>query len=336
MERTYAVGTHGTRVDSGAACELCTPVHLLMQTPTAERLPPMHAPFMRNRHSSHRHVMVLQQSRIDRLARVFYGDALRMSLGSMREDTYFDVIIVVPAACCCRNMLHICKREGAKSPDLWATVLSHLVSRARGSAADFKASCDEIQEVLGLLAHEQALPPLEVLDILRENPDLPLWVARDYLTGHVSHTAKELSRHEADINDLRRSTAQMRREMAVLRTSAGVQSGGTGLVPDYGGSTATSPAGDGGAEDAALPACLPLSPIPSQMPAAVLGSGGGSAAMSGEHAKYVDIKRAQAQRAGDHEQFYKDLEEATDGFAQVAACFGKGLIGGITSSAAPP
>ncbi|CAM9262039.1 unnamed protein product, partial [Heterosigma akashiwo] len=35
-----------------------------------------------------------------------------------------------------------------------------------------------------------------------------------------------------------------------------------------------------------------------------------------EQKKIVEIKNSQTQSAIDHEQFFKDLEEATDGFAQ--------------------
>lgn len=48
--------------------------------------------------------------------------------------------------------------------------------------------------------------------------------------------------------------------------------------------------------------------------------------LGGEQAKIQDIKAAQARSAVDHEQFFKGLEEAPDGFAQVASYFGKGVL----------
>lgn len=56
---------------------------------------------------------------------------------------------------------------------------------------------------------------------------------------------------------------------------------------------------------------------------AVTGLGG---LLGGEQAKIQDIKAAQARSALDHEQFFKGLEEATDGFGQVASYFGKGVM----------
>lgn len=48
--------------------------------------------------------------------------------------------------------------------------------------------------------------------------------------------------------------------------------------------------------------------------------------LGGEQAKIQDIKAAQARSALDHEQFFKGLEEASDGFGQVASYFGKGVM----------
>lgn len=48
--------------------------------------------------------------------------------------------------------------------------------------------------------------------------------------------------------------------------------------------------------------------------------------LGGEQAKIHDIKAAQARSALDHEQFFKGLEEAADGFGQVASYFGKGVM----------
>jgi hypothetical protein len=56
------------------------------------------------------------------------------------------------------------------------------------------------QEVLELLSksdHDQLLPPLQVLSILAENPNVPLWVAQSYVKKHLQRTATELERHQA-------------------------------------------------------------------------------------------------------------------------------------------
>lgn len=52
----------------------------------------------------------------------------------------------------------------------------------------------------------------------------------------------------------------------------------------------------------------------------------GLGGLGGEQAKIHDIKAAQARSAVDHEQFFKGLEEAADGFGQVASYFGKGVM----------
>ena len=45
-----------------------------------------------------------------------------------------------------------------------------------------------------------------------------------------------------------------------------------------------------------------------------------------EQKKWESIKRAQIERADDHEAFYTELEHSIDGFATVAAYFGKAVI----------
>lgn len=60
-------------------------------------------------------------------------------------------------------------------------------------------------------------------------------------------------------------------------------------------------------------------------PGAGIGAGD-LAGLGGEQAKIQDIKAAQARSAVDHEQFFKGLEEAPDGFGQVASYFGKGVL----------
>lgn len=57
-----------------------------------------------------------------------------------------------------------------------------------------------------------------------------------------------------------------------------------------------------------------------------VGAGPGIGGIGGEQAKIHDIKAAQARSALDHEQFFKGLEEASDGFGQVASYFGKGVM----------
>ena len=51
-----------------------------------------------------------------------------------------------------------------------------------------------------------------------------------------------------------------------------------------------------------------------------------AASSSTEHRKWEEIKKSQQESAGDHEQFFKDLEESNDGFEQVAGYFGRGRL----------
>ncbi|CAM9335366.1 unnamed protein product [Discosporangium mesarthrocarpum] len=248
-----------------------------------------------------------------------------------------------------RNMVRMCRKEGRKNPDLWEQVLGYLVDRSarsssgtdgpvgstkngvgggagrRGEGEDEGLSSDEggegawddILELLALIEREQALLPLQVVRILSRNPSLPLWVVRDHLSRHLGEAVSSASVDTAAIQDLRDSTGEMKAEIQSLRSvkeGSAVASSGAGLrvaveLPMFfkaGQRHGLAKGNTGGGYD---------------LPGMGVGIGGG-----GEQRKIEDIKLAQARKAGDHEQFFKGLEEASDGFAYVASYFGKGVI----------
>jgi hypothetical protein len=190
------------------------------------------------------------------------------------------------------SMLRMCNREGRKSPQLWSKVLSHLVAQAGAGGAEGDAKWDSVREVLSLIAEHLVLPPLQVTGILMNRPDLPLSVARQYLSDWLREAMDEERASSGDALELEATTRQMHKEVAALKSSS-------------------SPPGFSSDLD------LPTSAL-------LLGAQGQT--WIGEGAKFREIKLSQAQRSGDHEQFYRDLEDSNDGFAQIATEFGKGVI----------
>ncbi|CAN0275685.1 unnamed protein product [Ascophyllum nodosum] len=246
-----------------------------------------------------------------------------------------------------RNMMRVCRKEGKKNPDVWVRVLSHLVNHAssgdtnqpspegkgneapRGQEDDGDMSSeeeeagggegrwDDVRELLSLIERDQVLPPLRVMSILSQNPTLPLWVAQDFLPHYLTTSADAAARDEAAAAELRESTGKMKTEIQTLRAtmqSSAVAGSRVALeLPTFlggdqsaGGFKATPPSGF------------------AQPAAAVNAAGLGG--LGGEQAKIHDIKAAQARSALDHEQFFKGLEEAADGFGHVASYFGKGVM----------
>merc|ERR1712188_320491 len=108
-------------------------------------------------------------------------------------------------------------------------------------------------------------------------------------------SAAVVQQHHAEIDELRTSTAQMRSEIHDLRSSVLDASETVSRASLYFAAAATA---------------LPDS----------------AASSSTEHRKWEEFKKSQQESAGDHEQFFKDLEESNDGFEQVAGYFGRGRL----------
>lgn len=176
-------------------------------------------------------------------------------------------------------------------------MLQHVVERVppRGVDGDDddaqERRCD-LQEVLRLVEQAAALPPLQVLRIVSLNSSIQIGELQPYVAGLMRSSASVVQQHRAEIDELRASTTQMRSEIHDLRSS--MLHGDDGAAARYLAATA-----------------LPNS---------------GAAVSSTEHRKWEEIKKSQQECAGDHEQFFKDLEESNDGFEQVATYFGRGRL----------
>ena len=193
-------------------------------------------------------------------------------------------------------MLRMCRRE----PDLWAKVLQHVVERVPASGADVDDDDaherrSDLQEALRLVEQAGALPPLQVLRIVSLNDSIEISEVQPYITGLMRNSAAVVQQHHAEIDELRTSTAQMRSEIHDLRSSVLDASETVSRASLYFAAAATA---------------LPDS----------------AASSSTEHRKWEEIKKSQQESAGDHEQFFKDLEESNDGFEQVAGYFGRGRL----------
>ncbi|CAM9660205.1 unnamed protein product [Pylaiella littoralis] len=262
-----------------------------------------------------------------------------------------------------RNMVRVCRKEGNNNPDLWVQVLGYLVNSASsvdpqqsspdgdgdgdgdgnlgshyhsssaaaaagggggtagtgdggdasseegdGGVGGEEGRWDDVRELLALIERDQVLSPLRVVSILSQNPQLPLWVTRGFLPRYLTKSAAAAASDALAASELRESTEKMRAEIQGLRAtvqSSSSSAAGSRVAMELPTFTA-SELGKGGSKA--------VSPS---------GLGGG---LGGEQAKIHDIKAAQARSASDHEQFFKGLEEAADGFGQVASYFGKGVM----------
>mmetsp|Transcript_12125 Transcript_12125/g.15869 ORF Transcript_12125/g.15869 Transcript_12125/m.15869 type:complete len:945 (+) Transcript_12125:71-2905(+) len=208
-----------------------------------------------------------------------------------------------------RAMLRLCRREGKKNPGLWLKVLFYMVETT------FKISkkkeiddivndmelWNDIKELLSLIERDQILEPIEVLQVLSKYPHVPLSVIKSYIIKTVVETNQEVDEMQLETKDLKQSTNIMKLEIQSLRShSQLVTSGITSSKLD-----------------------LTTSFVLESMDQGVVIEGGKT---DSERRKIEEIKRSQLQKAKDHEQFFKDLEESTNGYSQVAQYFGKGVL----------
>jgi len=208
-----------------------------------------------------------------------------------------------------RSMLRLCRREGRANPALWLKVLSYFVDVSYNNSKNKEAEKDvvdelelwnDLKELLVLIDREQILQPVEVLQALSRYPTIPLGVGKEYIIKHVIEINKEIDEMQAQAEELNQSTNFMKLEIQSLRSHSQL----FGNLPS---------------SKLELPTSFILENMDQGLPV------DGDMADS-ERKKIEEIKRSQQQKANDHEQFFKDLEESTDGYTQVATYFGKGVL----------
>ncbi|CAN0541913.1 unnamed protein product, partial [Ectocarpus sp. 12 AP-2014] len=74
----------------------------------------------------------------------------------------------------------------------------------------------DVRELLALIERDQVLSPLQVVSILSQNSQLPLWVTRDFLPRYLSTSAAAAAADAAAASELRESTNKMRAEIQGL------------------------------------------------------------------------------------------------------------------------
>ena len=67
-------------------------------------------------------------------------------------------------------------------------------------------------EVLALVEQQQSLPAVEVIEILAQNPELPIQVASKYIKKVLHQDSNEDRQLEDDVNQVKRKIASVLRE----------------------------------------------------------------------------------------------------------------------------
>jgi len=197
-----------------------------------------------------------------------------------------------------KGIFKILRKEGRKDPDLYVRVLSYLVEQSI-STTDNDDKWDSIIEVLGLIEKENILSPMNIITILGKNPELPLFVASKYLKQAINLTEDDIGQLEEDVAAMKNIVESLSLEDSAQRQLV------RGKVRETRRSTNVNPYDDDDEEDDGI----------LEEHEAII-----------EKRKWDAIKKAQIERGDDNEGFFAELEGSQDGFATIAAFFGKATI----------
>eukprot|EP01133_Synstelium_polycarpum_P001183 gene1183-1361_t len=201
------------------------------------------------------------------------------------------------------GLIKSCKKYGDKDPNLWVQVLSYFSTN--------KKDCqNEIIEVLTNIDKDNLIPPLLVIQILSQNKNTTLEVIKDYISRRLSQETQQIDKDYAQIRQYAEETDKMRNEINELRTNAKIF------------------------QQTKCIACQSPLDLPSihflcqhSFHQRCLGDNERECPMCAPANKRIlEIKKAQADSAGQHDQFFKVLESSQDGFSTVSEYFGRGIL----------
>eukprot|EP01132_Coremiostelium_polycephalum_P001153 gene1153-1462_t len=201
------------------------------------------------------------------------------------------------------GLIKACKKYGEKDPNLWVRVLSYFSIN--------KQDCqNEIVEVLTNIDKDNLIPPLLVIQILAQNKNTTLAVIKDYISRRLSQETQQIDKDYAQIRQYAEETEKMRHEINELRTNAKIFQQTKCIVCQ---SPLDLPSIHFlcqhsfhqrclGENERECPVCAP------------------------SNKRILEIKRSQTESAGQHDQFFKLLRSAPDGFTTVSEYFGRGIL----------
>ena len=235
-----------------------------------------------------------------------------------------------------KGIMRVLRREGRKDPELYIQVLSYFVKLSITQPNNVKHDSDDddvddnaseesdddddekwdlICEVLALIEKERILTPMQVIPILSMNTELPLHITSKFLKRNLEEACDDLTKLEHDVSTMRTIVQSVTQEKLVAKQlqesgddTAGVKKGrdansnlqlGSGVFTSY--DDEFDDDDDFEVQQA-------------------------EAEREVEKRKWINIKKAQMDRMGDHESFFAELENSHDGYSTVAAYFSKTII----------
>ncbi|KAJ0409947.1 hypothetical protein P43SY_005841 [Pythium insidiosum] len=213
-----------------------------------------------------------------------------------------------------RSILDEVRKHGDKDPNLWSLALQYFAERGpwpkgdtiRESGGEWK----ELKQLLSLMDTITAIPPLQVVQVLSQARDLPVSVVKQYVVNQLSQDEKKIEEDDEKIRAFKADTKQMKDEIAQLSSKAVVFQATKCDLCNH---------------DLDLPAVhfmcqhsFHLNCISETERECIT--------CSLDHRHIMGLKTQLEQKAGNHEQFFNQLETAADGFHTIAEYFGKGIF----------
>ena len=204
-----------------------------------------------------------------------------------------------------RSVIEQVKKHGEKDPSLWLLALKYFSER--------KASDKYLKDILRSI--DMNIPPLQVVQALSQSKRLPLSVVREFILKRFQQDDARLAEDREEIEKFKQDTNRMRLEIEEMQSKAVVFKS---TKCDLCNHELDPPSVHFMCKHSFHQSCLPEYEMECQTCAP-------------DHRHVLHVKQSLEQKAGNHEQFFTQLESSTDGFKTIAEFFGKGIFASNSS-----
>lgn len=203
------------------------------------------------------------------------------------------------------------RKHGEKDPNLWSLALKYFAERGplpKGvtSGEEWK----ELKQLLALIDNNPVIPPLQVVQVLSQSREMPVSVIRQYVVSQLMNDERKIEEDEEKIKAFKTDTNQMKDEITQLSSKAVVFQATKCDLCNH---------------DLDLPAVHFMCQHSFHLNC-ISETDRECMTCSMDHRHIMGLKMQLEQKAGNHEQFYNQLETAADGFHTIAEYFGKGIF----------
>ncbi|DAZ95770.1 TPA: hypothetical protein N0F65_010272 [Lagenidium giganteum] len=210
-----------------------------------------------------------------------------------------------------QSIIEEVRKHGEKDPNLWSLALKYFAERGPlPKGATSGEEWKELKQLLTLIDNNPVIPPLQVVQVLSQSRELPVSVVKQYIINQLLNDEKKIEDDEEKIKAFKSDTKQMKEEIAQLNSKAVVFQATKCDLCNH---------------DLDLPAVHFMCQHSFHLNC-ISETDRECLTCSLDHRHIMGLKTQLEQKAGNHEQFFNQLESAADGFHTIAEYFGKGIF----------